>query len=258
MIALTATAHRYAAQTWHRANRLLAVQRELRDAVDGLSFAAPVSHVYNPLRYAWRPAAAYFRRYLHTPKEVLFLGMNPGPWGMAQTGVPFGDMAFVRDWLRLPIDVKPPQHQHPKRPVLGGCCERREVSGTRFWGWAQARFGTPDAFFARFGVLNYCPLCFIEPGAGGNARNRTPDKLAPAERSALFALCDDALLACCEELAPGIVVGVGDFAYRRAKAALPPSFRVERVLHPSPASPVANRGWAEQVERQLGEMGVSF
>ena len=240
------------------ARGLLAVQRALRDAVDGLSFAAPISHVYNPLRYAWQPAAAYLRRYLRTPKQVLFLGMNPGPWGMAQTGVPFGDVVFVRDWLRLPIAVQPPRHQHPKRPVLGERCARREVSGTRFWGWAQARFGTPRAFFARFGVLNYCPLCFIEPGAGGNARNRTPDKLAPAERSALFAVCDRALVASCEELAPTLVVGVGEFAYRRAKAALPPSVRVARVLHPSPASPAANRGWAEQAERQLLALGVSF
>lgn len=241
-----------------RTNRLLAVQRALRDAVDDISFAAPVSHVYNPLRYAWRPAAAYFRRYLHTRKQVLFLGMNPGPWGMAQTGVPFGDVAFVRDWLRIPIDVEQPQHQHPKRPVLGEHCKRREVSGKRFWGWAQARFGTPGMFFARFGVLNYCPLCFMEPGTGGNVRNRTPDKLAPTERSMLFALCDEALAASCGELAPDLVVGVGDFAYRRALAALPASFRVEKVLHPSPASPVANRGWAEQVERQLIELGVSL
>ena len=240
------------------ANRLIAIQRGLRDAVDELSFAAPVSHVYNPLRYAWRPAAAYFRRCLRTPKQVLFLGMNPGPWGMAQTGVPFGDVAFVRDWLGLPINVVPPQVQHPKRPVLGGRCERREVSGTRFWGWAQARFGTPQAFFARFGVLNYCPLCFIEPGAGGSASNRTPDKLAPAERAALFAVCDEALAACCEVLEPELVIGVGDFAHRRAQAVLPPSFRVERVLHPSPASPVANRGWAEQAERQLRALGVTF
>ena len=241
-----------------RTNRLLAVQRALRDAVDDLAFAAPVSHVYNPLRYAWRPAAAYFRRFLGARKQVLFVGMNPGPWGMAQTGVPFGDVAFVRDWLRIPIDVVPPEGQHPSRPVLGERCERREVSGTRFWGWAQGRFGTPGAFFARFGVLNYCPLCFMEPGAGGNVRNRTPDKLALAEREKLFAVCDEALVAACEVLAPELVVGVGDFAERRAKAALPKSLRVERVLHPSPASPIANRGWAEQVERQLVALGVSL
>lgn len=238
-------------------SRLLAAQSALRDAVDEISFAAPVSHVYNPLRYAWRPAAAYFRRYLHT-RKTLFLGMNPGPWGMAQTGVPFGDVAFVRDWLCIPIDVDQPQGQHRLRPVLGEHCERREVSGTRFWGWARGRFGTPQKFFARFGVLNYCPLCFMEPGARGSVRNRTPDKLAPLERSTLFWVCNDALVASCEALRPELVIGVGGFAYQRARAALPASFRVEQVLHPSPASPSANKGWAEQVERQLRDLGVSF
>lgn len=236
-----------------RNHRLPAIQRALRDAVDELSFASPVSHVYNPLRYTWRPALAYFNRYMAGRKEVLFVGMNPGPWGMAQTGVPFGDVAFVRDWLRIPVEVDAPERQHPKRPVLGAACQRREVSGQRFWGWAQARFGAPDAFFERFGVLNYCPLCFLESGG----RNRTPDKLAAGQRAALFAVCDRALLACCEALAPEMVIGIGDFAYRRAGAALPASLRVERVLHPSPASPKANRGWAAQAEAQLRELGVS-
>ena len=236
-----------------RARRLLAIQRALRDAVDELSFASPVSHVYNPLRYAWRPAMAYFRRYMSGRKEVLFVGMNPGPWGMAQTGVPFGDPGVVRDWLRIPIEVEAPEHPHPKRPVLGADCQRGEVSGQRFWGWAQARFGTPAAFFGRFGVLNYCPLCFLESGG----RNRTPDKLAAGERAPLFAVCDRALRACCEQLAPEVVIGLGAFAYRRARAALPASARVERVLHPSPASPKANRGWAEQAECELRALGVS-
>ena len=169
-----------------RARRLLAIQRALRDAADELSFAPPVSHVYNPLRYAWRPAMAYVRRYMAGSKEVLFVGMNPGPWGMAQTGVPFGNAGFVRDWLRIPVAVDALEHPHPKRPVLGAACQRREVSGQRFWGWAQARFGAPDAFFERFGVLNYCPLCFLESGG----RNRTPDKLAAGERAALFAVCN--------------------------------------------------------------------
>ena len=34
-------------------------------------------------------------------KRVVFLGMNPGPFGMAQVGVPFGEVAAVRDWLRI-------------------------------------------------------------------------------------------------------------------------------------------------------------
>ena len=34
-------------------------------------------------------------------KEAVFLGMNPGLWGMAQTGVPFGTVSLVRDWMGI-------------------------------------------------------------------------------------------------------------------------------------------------------------
>jgi len=42
--------------------------------------------------------------------------MNPGPWGMAQTGVPFGEINAVKDWLGINAEVDKPQKQHPKRP----------------------------------------------------------------------------------------------------------------------------------------------
>ena len=242
---------------------LVAIQRRLRDGVDPLSFGPPVTHVYNPLRYAWRTAEAYLRRYGRAPTRVLFLGMNPGPWGMAQTGVPFGDAVVVRDWLRIPIVVGRPARPHPRRPVLGADCVRREVSGKRFWGWARERFGTPEAFFQHFTVINYCPLLFLVPGSGDGARNLTPDQLPAAERKALFRLCDDALAASCEALSPELVIGVGEFAFSRARAALPSSVRVGKILHPSPRSPQANRDWAGKAEGQLrgqlGELGrVTF
>ena len=85
--------------------------QRLRDEVARLEFAAPVAHVYNPLEYAWPAHEAYLRRYAAGPKRVLFLGMNPGPFGMVQTGVPFGEIAAVRDWLRIqaPIGCPPAQ-----------------------------------------------------------------------------------------------------------------------------------------------------
>ncbi len=55
-----------------------------------LTFESPVTHVYNPLSYAKHNHNLYLETYGVGPKEVIFLGMNPGPWGMAQTGVPFG------------------------------------------------------------------------------------------------------------------------------------------------------------------------
>lgn len=219
-----------------------------------MRFGEPVTHVYNPLIYARKMHEAYLRRFVDGPRRVVLLGMNPGPWGMAQTGVPFGEVAAVRDWMGLDEPVQSPSNPHPKRPVTGLACTRSEVSGRRLWGLFQERFGTADAFFAEHFVANFCPLVFME--AGG--RNRTPDKLPAAERQPLEAACVEHLQTLLAVLKPEVVVGVGRFAADRARqvvgeGAVP---RVVTVLHPSPASPAANRGWAEAATRQLVEAGV--
>jgi len=232
---------------------LVGIARSLGSAVDGLRFGPPVSYVYNPLDYAWEMHRDYLVRYGNPPKQILLLGMNPGPWGMAQTGVPFGEVASVRDWLGLRTVIARPAHEHPKRPVLGLDCQRSEVSGRRLWGWAVDRFSTPDRFFRSFFVGNYCPLQFLT----SSGRNLTPDKLAPSDRHALTELCDQALRRTVETLEPQWVIGVGAFAEARARAALGdhgPS--IGRILHPSPASPAANRGWAEAATTQLAALGI--
>jgi single-strand selective monofunctional uracil DNA glycosylase len=174
---------------------------------------------------------------------------------MAQTGVPFGDVTMVRDWLGIVAPVGKPRDEHPKRPVAGFDCHRSEVSGTRLWGWARDRFRTAQRFFERFFVANYCPLVFME----SSGANRTPDKLPAAEQQAVTAACDEALLAVVRLLRPRIVIGVGGFAERRARSALAgQDVAVGTILHPSPASPLANRGWAGTVERQLAELGVAL
>jgi single-strand selective monofunctional uracil DNA glycosylase len=240
------------------AEALIAASRVLGARVDRLRFGAPVAYVYNPLAYAAPLHEAYLARYGAGPKEVLFLGMNPGPFGMAQTGVPFGDVSIVRDWLGLSGTVGRPSREHPKRPVLGLECPRGEVSGQRLWGWARDRFGSPERFFDRFFVVNYCPLVFVEE----SGRNFTPDKLSVAERTRLFAACDDALAATIDALEPSLVVGVGAFAAARARAVIDArgrsAVRSGTILHPSPASPAANRGWARDMEAQLQGLGVTL
>ena len=234
---------------------LVEIARKLAEDVDSLRFTPPVTHVYNPLDYAWEAHAQYLERYGKAPKEVLFLGMNPGPWGMVQTGVPFGEVGAVRDWLGIDAEIRRPEHEHPKRQIMGLACGRSEVSGARLWGWARDAFGTPDRFFDRFFVSNYCPLAFMEL----SARNRTPDKLPTTEREPLLTVCDDALKKTVEVLKPNLLVGVGAFAEKRAQSALDGmGVRVGRILHPSPASPAANRGWAEQATRELRELGVEL
>jgi single-strand selective monofunctional uracil DNA glycosylase len=227
---------------------LLAISDALSRKVDGLRFAPPVSHVYNPLLYARAPHARYLELYGAAPKDVLFLGMNPGPFGMAQTGVPFGDVRMVRDWLRIDAPVVHPPVEHPKRPIDGFRCARGEVSGARLWGWARDRFITPERFFARFFVANYCPLCFMEP----SGRNLTPDKLPVRERGPLFTACDHALRQLVEALRPRYVFGVGGFAETRARGALDGlDLIIGRIPHPSPASPAANRGWTRLIDDVL-------
>lgn len=236
------------------AERVLRIERRLSRALAGLSFAAPVTHVYDPLSYAWRPHAAYVRRWARGPVRVLFLGMNPGPFGMAQTGVPFGEVAAVRDWLGIEAPVGRPAREHPKRPVEGFACTRSEVSGARLWGALAAHYGRPERFFARAFLLNYCPLVFIE----ASGRNRTPAQLPRAEREALFPRCDAALARLVALFEPRWLIGVGAFAAERARVALAsrPGLRVGEILHPSPASPTANRGWAHRAEAQLRALGV--
>lgn len=231
----------------------------LRDGVDDLVFSEPVTHVYNPLRYAWAMHEAYLQRFggLFQSGGVLLLGMNPGPWGMAQTGVPFGEIAAVRDWMKLDELVGKPKDEHPKRPVEGLACSRSEVSGARLWGLFRERFGTPKKFFQKHFVVNYCPLCFME----ASGRNYTPDKLAKSEREPLEAACDIHLLAVLDALQPAYVIGVGKFAEKVAKRVIKQGYlskppRVGTILHPSPASPAANRGWAEQATKQLIELGI--
>lgn len=234
------------------ASRLIDAARALSGQVDALPFAAPVSHVYNPLDYAWEVHCNYLQRYGNGNKRVVFLGMNPGPFGMAQTGVPFGEIAAVRDWLGLEGPVGKPARENPRRPVEGFACQRGEVSGQRLWGLFRERFGTPEAFFAEHFVANYCPLVFFEEG-----RNLTPDKLPAREAEPLQAACDAHLRAMIEALAPEWVIGVGAWAEKRATLALAGlPVRFGRILHPSPASPAANRGWAPAATRQLVELGI--
>jgi single-strand selective monofunctional uracil DNA glycosylase len=235
-----------------RSNRLVAAARKLGDACDALDFAAPITHVYNPLDYAFEAHRSYLERFGRTKKRVVFLGMNPGPFGMVQTGVPFGEIATVRDWMGISDGVVKPAAENPQRPIEGFACARSEVSGRRLWGLFAEKFGSADTFFAQHFVANYCPLAFFEGG-----RNATPDKLPAAEQAPLLAACDAHLRTLMETLEAEWLIGVGAWAEQRGRAALgglPVKFG--RVLHPSPASPAANRGWAAAATKQLIEQGV--
>jgi single-strand selective monofunctional uracil DNA glycosylase len=235
------------------APKIRAAARRLCRDVAPLRFGPPVTHVYNPLVYASRGYAAYVDACARTIVRVVFLGMNPGPFGMAQTGVPFGDAGMVRGWLGLGARIGKPEHEHEKRPVLGFDCPRSEVSGARLWGAIAQSFGTPARFFRHHFIANYCPLAFLEK----SGRNRTPDKLPAREREPLFAACDRHLRRVVDVLEPEWVIGIGAFAEGRAGEALADrDVRIGRILHPSPASPAANRDWAGAARRELAALGL--
>ncbi len=237
-----------------QSKHLTAAAREFSAQVDRLKFAPPVAHVYNPLDYAWAPHEQYLKKFGSGKKRVVFLGMNPGPFGMVQTGVPFGEIAAVRDWLGIQEKVSRPLKEHPKRPVLGFACPRSEVSGRRLWKLFSTRFSSPTHFFAEHFVANYCPLAFLaESGA-----NVTPDKLSKTERAGLYEICDAHLRQTLEILEPEWLVGIGAFAQARGEsAAAGTKIRVGQILHPSPASPKANRhDWTETATKELIQLGV--
>ncbi len=232
---------------------LLAAADELRTALRPLAFAAPVTHVYSPLDYAWRAHSLYVRRFGDSRKRVLFLGMNPGPFGMAQTGVPFGEISAVRDWMGISEPVDRPVREHPKRPIEGFACRRSEVSGRRLWGWARDTFGSAEKFFCEHFVVNYCPLVWMS----GTGSNITPDKLPAVEMAPVERACNAHLTAVIALLQPAWLVGVGGFAEERLRmVAGTGSAGITRILHPSPANPAANKDWSGAAMKALRDAGV--
>src|SRR5437867_336141 len=231
---------------------------KLSRALDRVWLRPPVIHVYNPLDYAWRAHEAYLRQYGASRKRVVFLGMNPGPFGMVQTGVPFGEVRAVRHWMKIEAPIGKPRLEHPKRPVEGFACKRSEVSGRRLWGLFADRFGSARHFFTDHFVVNYCPLAFFD----ASGRNLTPDKLAAANSAPLFAACDSHLARVVEVLQPEWLIGVGDFAQKRSRQVVSEAalgvaraVHVGKILHPSPASPAANKDWARKATEQMQALG---
>lgn len=233
---------------------LLSAARDLSDDVEQLRFSHPVAYTYNPLVYAWAGHEAYIRRFGTGRRDILCLGMNPGPFGMAQTGVPFGEIAAVTLWMGITAPIGQPPATHPKRPVQGFSCPRSEVSGRRLWGLFEEMYGSAENFFAHAYVANYCPLIWMsESGA-----NITPDKLPREQQAAVDAACQRHLVRLLEILQPKLLVGVGKYAQEQlglAAAQLPgQSFTLGTILHPSPASPIANKCWPAKPREQYLEL----
>ena len=195
---------------------------------------------YNPLDYAWDAHEAYLMQMGGSGARTVILGMNPGPHGMGQMGIPFAATSVVRDLLGITgIPVNQPEAADLRRPVVGLEYPREEVSGTRLWGLLAEHYGDAGAIASSVFLVNHCPLMLF---SGPRAANITPDKVGGKSAQALLERCDQHLREVVVALDAQRVIGVGRFAESRARSALTDdAVEVVGCWHPSPASPLANR-----------------
>ena len=69
------------------AEQLLGIERDMCRQLEAVDIGPPVTHIYNPLDYAAQTHSDFVQNYGNSTKKILFVGMNPGPFGMAQNGV---------------------------------------------------------------------------------------------------------------------------------------------------------------------------
>eukprot|EP00127_Corallochytrium_limacisporum_P004026 Clim_evm75s156 gene=Clim_evmTU75s156 len=258
--------------TGNRGDALLAVYQRLRDATvpfansNGLKkidqpSSKRITHIYNPLEYAWEPIKRYVQLYGSSKKQVVMVGMNPGPFGMAQTGIPFGDIPSVQNFMhigdspdRADFQVGKPSPEHPQRPIEGFSLGRREVSGTRLWGWAaDLSEGSAERFFEHTYVHNFCPLVFMTSSGSNVTPDALPDK---GYKSAVLKYCTDAITDLVRILEPHDIIAIGNWTHKTlSKIQFDREVRVVKILHPSPASPLANN-WPYRATAQLQNLAL--
>ncbi|XP_055543975.1 single-strand selective monofunctional uracil-DNA glycosylase [Wyeomyia smithii] len=239
---------------WQKVYQL---ELQLCEALKQVTLPADVAVTYNPIEYAAELHTAYMQKYLDNPKPVLFLGMNPGPWGMCQTGVPFGYVPAVRDWMQLRGQILKPIPELHSRPVDGLSCTRAEQSGQRWWGLYQILCGEPEKFFKNCFVYNICPLAFFH----ATGRNITPADLKGPSKNRLQEVCVQYLKEALELFHPKIIISVGRYTEDRVKALVkqnfldPSVFQLKCMPHPSPRS-LNNTNWNEKAQVWLTENGL--
>ena len=234
--------------------RMIEASSKLRDDVekfaDSLVKEGSVDAVYNPLAYAWEPHRAYLELASRGGAKTLLLGMNPGPHGMGQMGIPFAATSVVRDLLKITdLEVGQPSTPHPKRPISGLDWPKEEVSGTRLWGLLANEYGSAESIFKSVFLLNHCPLMLF---SGERATNITPDKITGPTTKALLERCDDHLREVVDIMQIERVIGVGRYSEKRALNALSGiDISITTCWHPSPASPLANRNKGEDWKKNV-------
>jgi single-strand selective monofunctional uracil DNA glycosylase len=142
--------------------------------------------VLNPGRYGERWHARFRRAYPMSPRPLLVFGLNPGPYGMAQTGVPFTDLKRLESalpglWKDLVASGEPVTRPGLAPPSLARHLTRTfESSSVRVYRFLERAYGRPELALREVVFVNPCPLLFIDPETGAN---RTPADLPRALRA---------------------------------------------------------------------------
>lgn len=251
---------------------LIAITAELRDKLDRLPEPAGVE-VYNPLSYAWQLHQRYLRRFVTQgpqteppfevggmgpsvstqQRRVLFIGMNPGPFGMMQTGCPFGDKVSARQLGGLPGVPLSDRHTESldlsklttlkARRTQGFGIKQRETSGQRFWEgmtelWpltsiGRARVtagGAPIVLFDeepdRRAAMSTDPIevmlcdCFVMNYSplcfidSATGKNVIPEKLSAEYQRIMGEICDPYLASVILDMGIELVFAIGRYPQR--------------------------------------------
>ena len=237
---------------------LIDAAARLRDDTDRIGerlvAEGTVDCIYNPLIYAWNIHKEFIELGGEKGATTLLLGMNPGPHGMGQMGIPFSATSIVRDLLKIRgLEVQQPKNLHPKRPVKGLDWHKEEVSGTRLWSLLEKQYGDIENIFSNVFIVNHCPLMLFR---GERAINITPDKISGKNTRELIERCDKHLREVVEIMGIKKIIGVGKYAEKRAIEALKGiEIEITSCWHPSPASPLANRNkgadWRKNIRSVL-------
>ncbi|XP_055849953.1 single-strand selective monofunctional uracil DNA glycosylase [Episyrphus balteatus] len=206
-----------------------------------------ITHVYNPIEYAFDLHCQYLKKYLNGPKKMLLIGMNPGPNGMAQNGVPFGNTNTVKNLMKIEGQVEQPPSLHPKRPVTGLACKTEEPSGVRIWTLIGKLAGSLEIFSQQCFMHNFCPLAFFDV----QGKNITPGELKGDVKAEVRNICLKYLEQEIQLIQPEIIIAigsyVGDCMKRLAKQSIyiGSNIKILQLAHPSPRS-VNNNNWPEK------------
>ncbi|XP_047511589.1 single-strand selective monofunctional uracil DNA glycosylase [Pieris napi] len=219
---------------------------DYNESLKNIKLPETVTHVYNPTIYARDTFEMYIRKYCNTKKKIMFFGMNPGPWGMSQTGVPFGEISSVRDWLGIEGCVGKPLEENAARPVRGFDCTRTEVSGKRFWGLFKKLCGFPEVFFETSLVYNYINQQWMN----SKGCNITPADFKMSQMESLYNIGDLVFANVLRLYGVETVVAIGRFCLVRAQKAISQYILLKNVKviylpHPSPRV-VNNNDWEER------------